>query len=332
MEKINRDQIHLIGAHSNWSEGAQQQALHENVYADKAAWQQFLRLLFLSLGVGLMTAGVLFFFAYNWADLSKFAKFGLIEGLLIGVGALVLFSKFNKTIRQVLLTGMAVLVGVLFAVFGQIYQTGADSYSFFLAWAVFIAIWVAVADFPPLWAMFIALLNTTLHLYYYQTTIHSTLADINFNMAMFLLNGLIFVFFAAFGFIEKIKDNLSVPNWFLNLLGLYVIGLGTTNSLVSLFERNGFGAQFFITFSIVAATFALGLFYAVSRKNLFLLAIIPFSGIVIATGLLVKTLDSLNGDKFDNATGITFVASIFVIISVSLLVKFLLGFSRKQGI
>ncbi len=330
MEKIDRTGIYLIGEHSNWSESGQKAALHENVYADKAAWQQFLRLLFLSLGVGLMTAGVLFFFAYNWADLSKFTKFGLVEALVLSVGIVTLFSKFNPLIKQILLTAMAVLVGVLFAVFGQVYQTGADSYSFFLAWTVFIAIWVAVSNFPPLWAIFIVLLNTTCHLYFWQTTSFSSSKTIEFNTLMFGLNSLIFMFFVGIGFIQKFKEKSLVPNWFLNLLGLYIAGLGAANTLFTIFEYNSFKTPFFINFFVVIIVYIGGLFYAFTRKNIFLLAAIPFSSIAITAGLLVKIFYEWTDNSTKNEVSIAFFISIFVIVSVTLLVKYLLDFSKKQ--
>jgi uncharacterized membrane protein len=44
-------------------------------------------------------------------------------------------------------------VGVLQAVFGQIYETGADSYVLFLIWALLIIGWVAIGGYAPLWLL-----------------------------------------------------------------------------------------------------------------------------------------------------------------------------------
>lgn len=46
------------------------------MYADKKQWKQFLSIFLLAAGVGFTVAGIIFFFAYNWEDLPKFAKLG----------------------------------------------------------------------------------------------------------------------------------------------------------------------------------------------------------------------------------------------------------------
>ncbi len=74
MEKIEREDIQIIARHSNWSEKSIDKILKKNIYNDKESWNKFLRLFFISLGVGFTTAGIIFFFAYNWADLHKFIK------------------------------------------------------------------------------------------------------------------------------------------------------------------------------------------------------------------------------------------------------------------
>ena len=150
MTKIEREDIHILSQHSNLSESTIDQMLREQVYSGKQDWQKFLRLFFISLGVGFTAAGILFFFAYNWADLHKFAKIGLIEALVVISTLVVIFSKVTLDIKNILLTGASILVGVLFAVFGQIYQTGANAYDFFLGWTMAITIWVLIANYAPL--------------------------------------------------------------------------------------------------------------------------------------------------------------------------------------
>ena len=157
MTKIDREDIHIIGRHSNWKQESIDTLLKQEIYSNQIAWQKFLKLFFISLGVGFTTAGILFFFAYNWADLHKFVKIGLVEGLITTTTLIVLFSKLNSDIKNIILTGASILVGVLFAVFGQIYQTGANAYDFFLGWTVFITLWVAISNFAPLWFIFIIL-------------------------------------------------------------------------------------------------------------------------------------------------------------------------------
>lgn len=46
-------------------------------------WSRFVRILLLTLGIGFTIAGIIFFFAYNWEALPKFAKLSLTGGLII---------------------------------------------------------------------------------------------------------------------------------------------------------------------------------------------------------------------------------------------------------
>jgi len=56
---------------------------------------------------------------------------------------------------EALLTSAAMLVGVLLAVFGQIYQTGADAYTLFVGWAALILPWVALSGALAPWILWL---------------------------------------------------------------------------------------------------------------------------------------------------------------------------------
>ena len=168
MNKIKQEEIHIISRHSNLSKQSVQDLLIKNVYNDKVSWYKFLQILFISLGVSFLVAGLIFFFAYNWDELNKFVKLGLIQFLIILTIGLAYFLKISENLKNIVLTGAALLVGVLFAVFGQIYQTGANAYDFFLIWTICISIWAIVSNFYPLWLIFMILINTTFILYIKQ--------------------------------------------------------------------------------------------------------------------------------------------------------------------
>ncbi len=85
------------------------------LYADKKQWNQFLSVFLLAVGVGFTVAGIIFFFAYNWDELPKFAKLGIVEVLLIASVLLATFTRWNKLVKQILLTGATFLIGTLFA-------------------------------------------------------------------------------------------------------------------------------------------------------------------------------------------------------------------------
>jgi uncharacterized membrane protein len=66
---------------------------------------------------------------------------------------------------KVSLLAAAIMVGALLAVYGQTYQTGADTTDLFATWAVLILPWVLLGQFPALWLLWLALLNVSLVLY-----------------------------------------------------------------------------------------------------------------------------------------------------------------------
>jgi uncharacterized membrane protein len=132
---------------------------------DAAAWRQFLDRLLLFAGTLLVAAGVIFFLAFNWNDLGRMAKFALVEALL--VAALVAVGRFGveHIAGRAALLGAALFTGALFALIGQTYQTGADTFELFAVWALAVLPWALVARFPALWLFWLLLVNLAALLY-----------------------------------------------------------------------------------------------------------------------------------------------------------------------
>ena len=313
MTEIKREDIKIIARHSNWSEKSIDKVLKDHVYNDQQAWYKFLRLLFISLGVCFTTAGIIFFFAYNWADLHKFLKLGLIESLIILVTSIIVFSKLSLDIKNILLTGASMLVGVLFAVFGQIYQTGANAYDFFLGWTMFITIWVLISNFAPLWLLFITLINTTILLYWEQVA--QDWSEIFVFTVLFLINTL---FLAAALYGKKVREEIHAPIWFSNLLALAAVSFSTIGIVTGIFEKNQEGLLILIALTTIL--YGIGILYGLKNKSGFYLAIIPFSLIIIICSLIIDV---------DDSEEIFFLISLFVIISVTLVIKNLINLQKK---
>jgi uncharacterized membrane protein len=138
---------------------------------EPAYWTRWALRALLALGVGHLLAGIVFFFAYNWDDLSSFAKFGILEvGILTSVG-LALIVNIDRVGGQVLLIAASVLVGTLLAVIGQVYQTGADAYELFTVWAFLIIPWVVASRSAAHWFVWLVVVYAALNLYAYQVLI-----------------------------------------------------------------------------------------------------------------------------------------------------------------
>src|SRR5437762_825548 len=161
-----------------------------------AAWRAFVGRVLLLVGTALSLAGVVYFVAYNWAELGRFAKFALVETLIAGATLGALRVGLQRTAGRAALTAAAVLVGPLLAVYGQTYQTGADPYELFLAWALLIAPWVAVARFTPLVLLFVVLADTAVVLWSVQVL---DAAGDTLWLALFAIDGAAWLFFEVAG-------------------------------------------------------------------------------------------------------------------------------------
>lgn len=129
-------------------------------------WRNFLGHLTLWLGTIALAAAVIFFFAFNWADLGRFAKFGLVEAAILA-GLLACWRvQLDGMPGKAILVMLSLLTGALLALSGQIYQTGADTYELFAWWAVLILPWVSVSRFSPLWLIWLTLLNLSASFYF----------------------------------------------------------------------------------------------------------------------------------------------------------------------
>jgi uncharacterized membrane protein len=163
------DRLRLLARKGFLSEQGLNRALKIAGYRpDPPAWEWFINYALLLLGTAFALSGIFFFFAYNWSDLPRLAKFGVIEAAIVAAAALAYYQGLHRLVGQVALLAAAMLVGVLLAVYGQSYQTGADAYQLFLTWAGLIFAWVVISAFGPLWFCWLVLLNLSLIFYWDQ--------------------------------------------------------------------------------------------------------------------------------------------------------------------
>lgn len=125
-------------------------------------WQYLLDRLLACAGVLLISAGVVFFFAWNWDELPSFAKFAVAASVLSSFTLLALFSSHRSVMQQSALLGCCVTTGAWLALIGQTYQTGADIWQLFAAWAVLMLPWVLLSRSTACWALCWAVANLAL--------------------------------------------------------------------------------------------------------------------------------------------------------------------------
>lgn len=129
-------------------------------------------------GVALWLAGIICFFAYNWETITSLIKFGAIEAGLVVTLIGAFMAPRGHWIEKIFLTCAFVLVGTFMAVFGQIYQTGADAWQLFANWAMLGGGLVLVARSSGLWLLWLGVFLLAIVLYLDQNLYNTRYAEI----------------------------------------------------------------------------------------------------------------------------------------------------------
>ncbi|MCA9681574.1 MAG: DUF2157 domain-containing protein [Myxococcales bacterium] len=117
-----------------------------------ASWSAYLYWHALIIGVVLLVAGVIFFVAANWSALDGFVRMGLVGGLMVLATLVGGFLGETLAGRAMSLLG-GLLFGPLLALYGQIYQTGADAWELFALWTLVLVAYGALVRFAGTWVV-----------------------------------------------------------------------------------------------------------------------------------------------------------------------------------
>ena len=252
-----------------------------------ASWRRFLDHLFLWTGTLMLAAGVICFFAFNWNDLDRFAKFGLVETLIVGALIVVWRLGLEHIAGKVTLLVASLFVGVLLALIGQTYQTGADTFELFAAWAAFILPWVLAGRLAALWLVWLTLLNLATILYYktFDGLFGLLFSPTQSIWILFALNTIALVIW------EFIAARGTRDQWAIRILATASGGLITTLAVYFLVEmRSSSGWALLAWFAWLAIAY---LVYRHILRDVYVLAGGVLSIIiVVATGLAQDMLKS----------------------------------------
>jgi len=268
------------------------------VTPENKAWRTFIDQLLLWLGSLTLGFSMLFFIAYNWTALGRFAKFGLVEICI--VLTIAAYWKFNthKVAGKTTLLLATILLGVLLALFGQTYQTGADTWQLFFTWALLALPWVIISRFPVLWLVWLALINLSLILYFLVFRgIFGGVFDIMFGTdrdlfgVLFLLNTLVLI---GWEFLAQKKWQWMAERWAIRLLAV-AGGVPVTWAVQFNILQSGQSNFVFVVLWIIwlAAIFR---YYRYKKPDLFMLAGACLSGIVVIVTFLARHM--LSGSDY----------------------------------
>lgn len=276
------------------------------ILPDSVAWQHFIVGLLTWIGGLSLAFSALFFIAYNWSDIGRFAKFGLVEALIsFSILAYWKMDQQQMTAKVVLFMA-SILFGVLLALYGQTYQTGADPWQLFFNWALLILPWTLIGRFSALWILWLGLINLSIVLYY--MTFRSSIwmlfdSQIGMLWVLFVFNSIALAFWELLA----VQWLWLAERWAIRLLAS---ASGAAISLLTLYtifdSENSHAWVGVIWVAWIAAVYGV---YKHYKPDLFMLAGTAFSVIIVVISFLSKHLL-----KHMDAEGFLFMA--FLIISM----------------
>lgn len=180
------------------------------------------------LGLSLILAAIIYFFASNWPGFDKWTKIGLSIGLLVLFYLVSYLVKFifqrHPSLSSLFLFFGSLAFGVCIALLGQIYNSHADSYMLFVVWAIPLLLFSVISKFQPFYVLSFIVVHLAIYFYLFPSSgfhyIPEQYAEWVY-LGIAMINGLLF-------FILEKNVIKSIPLQYLSFIVLHVIMLGLT--------------------------------------------------------------------------------------------------------
>ena len=292
---------------------------------------------FLIFSIVFLIAGITSFTAYNWATMSNVEKLAVPSVLIIA--GLVAYLFLEKEIyKNLAIFFSSFMIGTLFAVYGQVYQTGADVWVLFRNWAIFLIIPMVATGYYSVMTLFsiVVVISTSFYLdLYLSGAIVPFLSSLIFgvilmvypflqksfkfkfnNIFYYIMIGIFYICFMASGFAAIIVDDYSFIALILYIAfvgGIYLVGCGQLKKITVKI------------FSITALGFFGVAFIMKMIKNIFftnvtvyiLLSLLVIIGTITAIVKSVDKIENENIKKFKNiVVGFLKIFAFFLLIAL----------------
>lgn len=271
-------------------------------------WWLWARRLLMLLGAAFLLSGIVMFFAFNWSALGKFEKLGLVElGLALSLGGAYV-KGLARLSGKLLLFAASVLVGVFLAVFGQIYQTGADAWELFAGWCALILPWVLLSRLAGLWLFWLLLLELGFGLWWNQTLVGEQFDD---SLLLLCLLGLI----NALGLV--VREGIQSPTrpwagvgWPRPLLLLACLSFLFPGAAMAVLDKTPAQEAVLTLLVLLGVSGAVGGYYIYRRPSLSMLSLVALA----LLGLVELGLGRIWFDSWDGPWSVL----LFGIVTVSI--------------
>jgi len=244
-----------------------------------AQWQAFWQLTLQAAGIISLSAGAIFFLAANWQHMSRWQRFGLFEAMFLICAVLAWTRPASHVLGALGLSGLTVLTGVLFGLFGQTFQTGADTYELFFAWAALSLPFACLSRQPGLWAFWAVVLNIALALFAQAPSGWRFFADSGYILNALMLGGINLML--AWAFLTLLRSQ-----WLARFLQLIAAGYLTTGSLALVFASQSppFTGVLYLTVCVAMLVLA----WQSVPKDVFPITLIAINLIITSTAAIAE--------------------------------------------
>jgi uncharacterized membrane protein len=171
------------------------------------------------------------------------------------------------------------------AVYGQVYQTGADPYELFVNWTTLILIWVVIGQFAPLWLVWLILLNTIIILYWAQILVTDTWTWAGLFDLLSLLNLLALVLWEIF---SERKIDWMHGRWLPRIILCAILIALVIATQIAIWGDDDDPFRLLAPFLYMGIVGGCLWIYQIKRHDLFMVAACLLSGIVVLTSLVIK--------------------------------------------
>lgn len=187
------------------------------------------------LGISLVLAAIIYFFASNWGGLDRTVKIVLAAALIVlFYGLSFVLARLSSIpgqqafLSNIFLVAGCIAFGVSVALLGQIYNSHADSYGLFLIWSVPALLLSWITRYNPFYVLSYVLIHLGLWFYFYPTMQGASYSELELLSiaGMFVLINLVlflFTFFHRLG---------STPLKYISFIVFHIALLTMTNSFV----------------------------------------------------------------------------------------------------
>jgi uncharacterized membrane protein len=273
---------------------------------DGTAWRAFAIRLMTGAGVAALGAGIIFFVAANWKALGTIGHFVLLESLFAAGIAAALWRPPPQLAGRTATAVLVLLTGALLALFGQSYQTGADVYELFFAWAALALPFALGGRSGAVWAIWWIVLDTGLALFFGWPSDRSPFArgpgfldGVGTLLVPFVVN---LAGAAVFIALQRTSHAEHSPRWLVRLLLSIAFAWGTFGSIVSIMDlgsSSSLGLQGpLLVMALAIACLVVGVATHRAKRDVFPMALVFASAIAVSTTLIAMLLPKSGGLGF----------------------------------